>query len=160
MLGQHMRLRPHKVKLSHVVYLRHTDIMCCAMLCCAVFCIALQRVFYFWGLQQEEQGVILPNGKLLPPRWFIRDMMWQVRWADDIMGAAGFARGGGGGMLYISSQVELVNRGVVVIVAMSLLLQAASQQCRQGRQAHVAIVLLEQRHPFMQCTCTVGSAVC
>jgi import inner membrane translocase subunit TIM44 len=37
-------------------------------------------VYYFWGLQQEEQGVVLPNGKLLPPRWYIRDMMWQVGW--------------------------------------------------------------------------------
>jgi len=22
--------------------------------------------------------VVLPNGKVLPPRWYIRDMMWQV----------------------------------------------------------------------------------
>jgi hypothetical protein len=50
----------------------------CAVLCCVVLC-RLQRVYYFWGLMQEPQGVVLPNGKLLPPRWYIRDMMWQVR---------------------------------------------------------------------------------
>ena len=38
---------------------------------------SIQKVFYFWGLQQEEQGVILPDGRLLAPRWVIKDMMWQ-----------------------------------------------------------------------------------
>lgn len=37
-----------------------------------------QRVFYFWGLQQDEAGpVVLPNGSVLPPRWVIKDMVWQ-----------------------------------------------------------------------------------
>jgi hypothetical protein len=35
-------------------------------------------VYYFWGLQQEESGVVLPDGRPLPPRWYIRDMLWQV----------------------------------------------------------------------------------
>lgn len=26
---------------------------------------------------QEKQGVITAEGQLLPPRWVIRDMMWQ-----------------------------------------------------------------------------------
>ena len=38
---------------------------------------SIQRVFYFWGLQQEPQGAVLPDGRPLPPRWVIRDMMWQ-----------------------------------------------------------------------------------
>jgi import inner membrane translocase subunit TIM44 len=38
---------------------------------------SIQRVFYFWGLQQEEQGTVLPDGRVLPPRWVIKDMMWQ-----------------------------------------------------------------------------------
>lgn len=54
----------------------HTTIVSCLAFALALF---VQRVYYFWGLQQEEQGVVLPNGKLMPPRWFIRDMMWQVR---------------------------------------------------------------------------------
>ena len=37
----------------------------------------IQRVFYFWGLQQEQTGVVTAEGKLLPPRWVIKDMMWQ-----------------------------------------------------------------------------------
>lgn len=39
---------------------------------------SIQRVFYFWGLQQEETGVVLPDGRVLPPRWVIKDMMWQA----------------------------------------------------------------------------------
>ena len=38
---------------------------------------AIQKVFYFWGLQQEAAGAVLPDGRALPPRWVIRDMMWQ-----------------------------------------------------------------------------------
>jgi import inner membrane translocase subunit TIM44 len=38
---------------------------------------SIQRVFYFWGLVQEKQGVVLPDGRPLPPRWVLRDMMWQ-----------------------------------------------------------------------------------
>lgn len=38
---------------------------------------SIQRVFYFWGLQQEPVGAVLPDGRALPPRWVIRDMMWQ-----------------------------------------------------------------------------------
>jgi import inner membrane translocase subunit TIM44 len=38
---------------------------------------SIQRVFYFWGLVQEKQGVVLPDGRPLPPRWALRDMMWQ-----------------------------------------------------------------------------------
>jgi hypothetical protein len=59
-------------------------VLCCAVLCCAVLCCAvppLQRVYYFWGLQQEETGVVLPDGRPLPPRWYIRDMLWQVGWS-------------------------------------------------------------------------------
>lgn len=26
---------------------------------------------------QEKQGVITADGQLLPPRWVIKDMMWQ-----------------------------------------------------------------------------------
>lgn len=38
---------------------------------------AIQRVFYFWGVQQEKTGLVTAEGKLLPPRWVIKDMMWQ-----------------------------------------------------------------------------------
>lgn len=38
---------------------------------------AIQRVYYFWGLQQEAVGAITKDGRLLPPRWVVRDMMWQ-----------------------------------------------------------------------------------
>jgi len=38
---------------------------------------AIQRVYYFWGLQQEKTGVVTAEGELLPPRWVIKDMMWQ-----------------------------------------------------------------------------------
>jgi mitochondrial import inner membrane translocase subunit TIM44 len=38
---------------------------------------SIQRVFYFWGLVQDKQGVVLPDGRPLPPRWALRDMMWQ-----------------------------------------------------------------------------------
>ncbi|KAL6759495.1 hypothetical protein V8C86DRAFT_2573456 [Haematococcus lacustris] len=38
---------------------------------------SIQRVYYFWGLQQEKVGVVTADGQLLPPRWVIRDMMWQ-----------------------------------------------------------------------------------
>jgi len=38
---------------------------------------SIQRVYYFWGLQQEKQGVVTADGQLLPPRWVIKDMMWQ-----------------------------------------------------------------------------------
>ena len=38
---------------------------------------SIQRVYYFWGLQQEKLGVVTAEGKLLPPRWVIKDMMWQ-----------------------------------------------------------------------------------
>lgn len=37
----------------------------------------IQRVFYFWGLQMEKSPIITPEGKLIPPRWVIKDMMWQ-----------------------------------------------------------------------------------
>lgn len=37
----------------------------------------IQKVFYFWGLQQEKAGVVTESGKFLPPRWIIKDMMWQ-----------------------------------------------------------------------------------
>jgi import inner membrane translocase subunit TIM44 len=39
---------------------------------------SIQKVFYFWGLQQEAAGVVLPDGRLRAPRWVIRDMMWQA----------------------------------------------------------------------------------
>jgi import inner membrane translocase subunit TIM44 len=38
---------------------------------------SIQKVFYFWGLQQEENPVVLPDGRVLPPRFVIKDMMWQ-----------------------------------------------------------------------------------
>lgn len=38
---------------------------------------SIQKVFYFWGLQQERQGTVLPDGRVLPPRWVLKDMMWQ-----------------------------------------------------------------------------------
>lgn len=38
---------------------------------------SIQRVFYFWGLQQEKEGVVTPEGEYIPPRWVIKDMMWQ-----------------------------------------------------------------------------------
>ncbi|KAF5837473.1 hypothetical protein DUNSADRAFT_4275, partial [Dunaliella salina] len=38
---------------------------------------SIQRVYYFWGLQQEKQGVVTAEGQVLPPRWVIKDMMWQ-----------------------------------------------------------------------------------
>lgn len=38
---------------------------------------SIQKVFYFWGLQQESQPVVLPDGRVLPPRFVIKDMMWQ-----------------------------------------------------------------------------------
>ncbi len=37
----------------------------------------IQRVYYFWGLQQERSPVVTAEGKVLPPRWVIKDMMWQ-----------------------------------------------------------------------------------
>lgn len=37
----------------------------------------IHRVYYFWGLQQEKQGVVTASGELLPPRWVIKDMLWQ-----------------------------------------------------------------------------------
>lgn len=37
----------------------------------------IQRVYYFWGLQQEKSPVVTAEGKVLPPRWVIKDMMWQ-----------------------------------------------------------------------------------
>jgi hypothetical protein len=52
----------------------------CICVCVCVPRVAAQRVFYFWGLQQDSAGpVVLPSGKVLPPRWVIKDMMWQVR---------------------------------------------------------------------------------
>jgi import inner membrane translocase subunit TIM44 len=39
---------------------------------------SIQRVFYFWGLTQEKQGYVLVNGQYVPPRWVIRDMLWQA----------------------------------------------------------------------------------
>jgi len=38
---------------------------------------SIQKVFYFWGLQQEAAGMVLPDGRVLAPRWVIKDMMWQ-----------------------------------------------------------------------------------
>ncbi|KAI8463752.1 MAG: hypothetical protein J3K34DRAFT_136258 [Monoraphidium minutum] len=38
---------------------------------------SIQKVFYFWGLQQEANSTVLPDGRVLPPRWVIKDMMWQ-----------------------------------------------------------------------------------
>jgi import inner membrane translocase subunit TIM44 len=38
---------------------------------------SIQRVFYFWGLTQEKQGYVRTDGKYMPPRWVIRDMLWQ-----------------------------------------------------------------------------------
>eukprot|EP00877_Chromochloris_zofingiensis_P014303 jgi/Chrzof1/9126/Cz03g36270.t1 len=38
---------------------------------------SIQKVHYFWGLQQDKEGTVLPNGKLLPPRFVIKDMLWQ-----------------------------------------------------------------------------------
>jgi import inner membrane translocase subunit TIM44 len=37
----------------------------------------IHRVYYFWGLQQEKHGVVTADGVLLPPRWVIKDMLWQ-----------------------------------------------------------------------------------
>ncbi|GFR45893.1 hypothetical protein Agub_g7349 [Astrephomene gubernaculifera] len=37
----------------------------------------IQRVYYFWGLQMERNPIVTPEGKVLPPRWVIKDMMWQ-----------------------------------------------------------------------------------
>jgi hypothetical protein len=30
-----------------------------------------------WVPSQEKAGVVTADGKLLPPRWVVRDMMWQ-----------------------------------------------------------------------------------
>ncbi len=38
---------------------------------------SIQRVFYFWGLTQEKEGYVRADGKYMPPRWVIRDMLWQ-----------------------------------------------------------------------------------
>ncbi|KAF6258853.1 hypothetical protein COO60DRAFT_1701120 [Scenedesmus sp. NREL 46B-D3] len=38
---------------------------------------SIQKVFYFWGLQQESRPVVLPDARVLPPRFVIKDMMWQ-----------------------------------------------------------------------------------
>eukprot|EP00798_Chlamydomonas_sp_ICE-L_P007995 gene7995-1222_t len=38
---------------------------------------SIQRVFYFWGLQMEKSSIVTPDGKVIPPRWVIKDMMWQ-----------------------------------------------------------------------------------
>lgn len=37
----------------------------------------IQKVFYFWGLQQDKAGVATADGRYLAPRWVIKDMMWQ-----------------------------------------------------------------------------------
>ncbi|GIL68526.1 hypothetical protein Vafri_21798 [Volvox africanus] len=37
----------------------------------------IQRVYYFWGLQQERSPVVTAEGKVVAPRWVIKDMMWQ-----------------------------------------------------------------------------------
>eukprot|EP00955_Chlamydomonas_euryale_P078786 363203-Chlamydomonas_euryale.AAC.21 len=37
----------------------------------------IHRVYYFWGLQQEKEGTVTADGELLPPRWAIKDMLWQ-----------------------------------------------------------------------------------
>jgi import inner membrane translocase subunit TIM44 len=34
-------------------------------------------VWYALLLLQEKVGVVTADGKLLPPRWVIKDMMWQ-----------------------------------------------------------------------------------
>lgn len=38
---------------------------------------SIQKVFYFWGLQQEKDSVVLPDGRVKPPRFAIKDMLWQ-----------------------------------------------------------------------------------
>jgi import inner membrane translocase subunit TIM44 len=30
-----------------------------------------------YAILQEKQGVITADGQVLPPRWVIKDMMWQ-----------------------------------------------------------------------------------
>ncbi|MEW5296833.1 MAG: hypothetical protein WDW36_000085 [Sanguina aurantia] len=37
----------------------------------------IQRVYYFWGMAMEKERVVTADGQLLPPRWVIKDMMWQ-----------------------------------------------------------------------------------
>jgi len=35
----------------------------------------VQRVYYYWALQQEETGFVGVDGKLHPPRWQLREML-------------------------------------------------------------------------------------
>lgn len=37
----------------------------------------VQRVFYFWALQQEGAGFVGTDGKVYPPRWQLREMLVQ-----------------------------------------------------------------------------------
>lgn len=35
----------------------------------------VQRVYYWWALQQDTAGRVGPEGKVLPPRWQLKEMM-------------------------------------------------------------------------------------
>ena len=35
----------------------------------------VHRVYYYWAVQQEEQGYVGEDGKVYPPRWQLREMM-------------------------------------------------------------------------------------
>lgn len=37
----------------------------------------VQRVYYFWALQQEAAGFVGTDGKVYPPRWQLREMLVQ-----------------------------------------------------------------------------------
>ena len=35
----------------------------------------VQRVYYYWALQQDAVGFVGADGKVYPPRWQLREMM-------------------------------------------------------------------------------------
>lgn len=39
----------------------------------------IQQVYYAWAVQQDEQGILNDAGKLLPPRWQLREMMIRLQ---------------------------------------------------------------------------------
>ena len=35
----------------------------------------LQRVYYYWAIQQDASGIVGADGKHYPPRWQLREML-------------------------------------------------------------------------------------
>lgn len=35
----------------------------------------VQRVYYYWALQQDAAGFVGADGRVYPPRWQLREMM-------------------------------------------------------------------------------------